>query len=413
MSLEGLPNELILQVADLLDPTDINALAQTNKRFHRLLNPYLYRQDVLSAEHLALNFALRPDPATIHWKKQSPDDDLYEFYHPTSSINSFTLSNNPDLLTRNATIRLSVENGEDLKSKWASDNFLFDIVCASQECNFWLMMKHGADVHAKSPDNRTLLHEAVKGSRTKILRYLIKEGLDVNARDSLGTTPLCLAAEHLNDRAIRLLSDNGADVDARDGTGWTALHTLAYIPAPSPSGYYRSLQALLYYNPDMDARTPRTGCNALHLAVSHRGNSKLINLLLGMGMDIESRCNGGSTPLHFAVTVGNVKAVQHLLDNGAKITTKDNQGRSVLQTAIENQDSRMTKCLLDEGADASTVVKGGTPFLRHLLREKLLWTAVNYLWRPEGDTRVGADESEWDVMESGIDPGPDGMPESS
>ncbi|EEH35089.1 hypothetical protein PAAG_06136 [Paracoccidioides lutzii Pb01] len=413
MYLGSLPNEIILQVADLLAVTEINAVAQTNKRFYRLLNPYLYRQDVFSAEHLALNFALRPDPATTHWKRQGPDDDLYEFYHPTSSINSITFSNNPDLLTRDAIIRLSVENGADLKSKWTSDNFLFDIVCASQECNFWLLMKHGADVHATSPDKQTLLHEAVKGPRTKILRYLIKEGLDVNARDSLGTTPLCLAAEHLNDRAIRLLIDNGADVDARDGTGWTALHTLANIPAPLPTGYYRALQALLYYNPDMDARTPRTGCNALHLAVSHRGSSKLINLLLGMGMDIESRCNGGSTPLHFAVMVGNVKAVQHLLDNGAKITTKDNQGRSVLHTAIENQDPRMTKCLLDEGADASTVVKGGTLFLRHLLREKILWTAVNYLLRPEGDARVGGNENGWEATESGSGPGTDGMRESS
>ncbi|KAF2193472.1 hypothetical protein K469DRAFT_513758, partial [Zopfia rhizophila CBS 207.26] len=58
MPLLGLANELLLCIAEKLESErDINGLTRTNRRFHNLLNTYLYRHNVQRYGGLALLWA--------------------------------------------------------------------------------------------------------------------------------------------------------------------------------------------------------------------------------------------------------------------------------------------------------------------------------------------------------------------
>jgi len=56
-----------------------------------------------------------------------------------------------------------------------------------------------------------------------------------------------------------------------------------------------------------------------------------VKLLLERGADIETRDDGGKTPLSSAAFPGRVDVVQVLLDSGADIETRDDGGKTLLK----------------------------------------------------------------------------------
>ena len=59
MPLSNLPREIILDIADHLDDSGLNALARTNSQMYQFLNKYLYRHDVTRAWSRSLIWAIQ------------------------------------------------------------------------------------------------------------------------------------------------------------------------------------------------------------------------------------------------------------------------------------------------------------------------------------------------------------------
>jgi len=74
----------------------------------------------------------------------------------------------------------------------------------------------------------------------------------------------------------------------------------------------------------------------LHIAAT-RGSIAAIAALLDAGSEINSRGEHGYSPLHEAVAQGNVEAVQLLLLRGASVTAKNDDNQTPLQCCNEKK----------------------------------------------------------------------------
>lgn len=86
------------------------------------------------------------------------------------------------------------------------------------------LLDSGADVNAKSNDNKTALMYAAFNGKVRVVKELLDRGADVNLRShQLGWTALALAAFHGHIDVVSLLLNRGADAQAEDVSGMTAL----------------------------------------------------------------------------------------------------------------------------------------------------------------------------------------------
>jgi uncharacterized protein len=88
-----------------------------------------------------------------------------------------------------------------------------------------LAAMHPALINAQGKEDVTPLHCAVsKQWSAEIVSLLIKHGADVHAKCSLGQTPLFYS---IDVASTRILLEASADVNARDYYGYTVLHNAA------------------------------------------------------------------------------------------------------------------------------------------------------------------------------------------
>jgi ankyrin repeat protein len=143
MTLLDLANELLLSIAgNLTRESDINALAQTNRRLYSLLNLVLYRYAVQRHNHSAL-----------HWAA----------FHGFSSIVCM-------LLAEGASVRATTIRSKRTALHLASAAGHLPIVEA--------LIQMGANVNAQSSTGTTPLHGAVSGGFEGVTQALLENGAD-------------------------------------------------------------------------------------------------------------------------------------------------------------------------------------------------------------------------------------------
>ena len=122
----------------------------------------------------------------------------------------------------------------------------------------------------------SLLHCAAKGENTTIINKLLSLGLHIDSRNNTGVTPLMTAAFCDKQSAFQMLIQNGADPHLKDSDGYSLLHYAA-----------------------------------------QGGTTFIMNKLLSLGLEINSKDLNGKTPLIVAIEENNSKAVKFLMSKGA------------------------------------------------------------------------------------------------
>lgn len=197
MSLSSLPNELILLIAENLEPGPGNECArnlahllQTNRHFSILLTPLLHEAALRDKGYLsALAWAARHG------------------YEPLA--------------------RLALDKGSDANAATAGsgcDCFYTPLLWAVEGGNekiIRMLLERGAEVNLGVP-NFTPLHLATEKDSDTMVELLLGYGADVELREDMGLTPLLMAR---CEKIVKLLLDYGAEVNARAKRGGaTALH---------------------------------------------------------------------------------------------------------------------------------------------------------------------------------------------
>jgi ankyrin repeat protein len=176
----------------------------------------------------------------------------------------------------------------------------------------------------------------------------------VNQRDVTGNTALHYAAFAGNNLLVQLLFQNGANVSANK-TGRTALH----FAAKSGKESTKIVQLLLDQGAEIDAPDD-FGRTALHETVRN-GKLQILGTLLDRGASLERTDFGGITALHIAVENKDVSTVRLLLDRGANPEAADLWGRRALYKAARKGDVDKVQLLLERGADIQAkTFEGGT-----------------------------------------------------
>ena len=120
------------------------------------------------------------------------------------------------------------------------------------------------------------------------MRLLLKKGADVHARAENGWTPLHQATWNGNRAVVKRLVEGGADPNQPDDEGETALHQAAW------RGHAAVMKYLLQADANPNARD-RTGSTALHQAASN-GSEAVAQLLLAEGADPRVEDNDARKP---------------------------------------------------------------------------------------------------------------------
>ncbi len=240
--------------------------------------------------------------------------------------------------------------------------------------------QHPVHARNRTGPHSTPLHVAARQGNIEAVRSLIAQGADVNARDETGETPLYDAACDAPLGVMQVLIANGADVNAKDNYGRVPLDAtfhrekegedtaefllrsgvkvaVGHLISAVKVGYTRLAELIIDEGIDVNARG-EDGSTALHVA-SGWGRIDIAKLLLAKGADVNARTvsqwsDSGSTPLHWAARRGRCDIAGLLLAQRANVNAKDSEGRTPLHVAAKGCHCEVAKLLIDEGADVNT-----------------------------------------------------------
>lgn len=227
-----LPNELILDIAELLESiADLGALVATNRRLYQTLNYILYRRDAKQETGGALGWGARQGLVNVIRMSLAQGADL-NAYVPVTGYDCERWSpwQCPSYITSRGKLtplHLAIFHEKE------------DVAA--------LLIEYGANTKARAnekPAGITTLHMASELGLVSTMQLLLKSGLRVGTTDKGSRTPLYHAVDpspYVGDsrrsKEVSLLLQNGASVTVRDCRGMT------------PEEYHRRLP---WANPGLD-----------------------------------------------------------------------------------------------------------------------------------------------------------------
>ncbi|KAL2070965.1 hypothetical protein VTL71DRAFT_13991 [Oculimacula yallundae] len=182
----------------------------------------------------------------------------------------------------------------------------------------------------------------------EILRKLLTSHLNLDLHPSKGayrSEPTSIASGKNTASSIDL-------ANTADENGIRPLHWAIYGGA---------IEVVIFLLEEADVTVVnRMGNTPLHIA-SARGNSEIVELLLGKEADVNAVNTYGRTPLHEACEEEDVESVRLLLAKTDNVNATDNSGETPLYIASQFiYDHAVMKLLLENGADPNVGAEDGS-----------------------------------------------------
>jgi hypothetical protein len=336
-SLDRVPNELKLMIADCLDLVDIHSLVRTARAENGLLTPYMYRRakDLRSRDGRPY-FLKAVDAgiltAVINFIKVGTSvnmSDPTEPFWPTA-LHSCVQPGNiqiAQLLIQHG-VNMSPVNRfrdtplhyafclEDASEKWTWVRLLVDAGADISACStIWgtilsmatwygnpsivqLLLRRGAIPTIWNAVGDTLLHCPPRDGTAATVGLFVEAGVNIDATNVLDETPLHRAAKYDREDYVQELLQWGANVDAIDEEGRTPLQAfLCWRPSTSAARHivhHETLSEVCAFNGSA-ACVPT--CRSMGF------DEPVVDLLLSAGANIWACRNSTRSPLDWATVV--------------------------------------------------------------------------------------------------------------
>jgi len=358
--LPALPNELLLMLADNLEPCDLNALLRASRHMHALFNTALYKASVKNRGN-----------HTLYWACMKGV--------PAVASRCLALGAPADTACSHHTMVFQGAN---------SETPLFCAINHNKPEVVKVLLDHGVNIDSQSRAGFTPLDVATRSGKDEIIRLLLDKGANINQSSPRSDSPLHYAVifkreQHLG--TIRILLEKGADVNATNGDQSTPLHLAQDKEAA---------EILVAWRADVNV-VNRYDQTPLSYAIKEK-DATWVKLLLRAGAHVNEPNRKGETPLFFIGQPGkerkntDAEIAAVLLEAGAKIGHNDINGSTALHAMCYDGDEETIKLLLSKGSDAcARNRKGLTPLhiaaeeghpaiLRLLLNQGANVNATNY-----------------------------------
>jgi ankyrin repeat protein len=203
-----------------------------------------------------------------------------------------------------------------------------------------LLVKHGADVNARSDDARTaLIIAAGHPGNAPVVQFLLEHGANPNPTVGLGVGASALIEASLAGDAemVRLLLEHG--IEAKNAAG----PAIGFAIAANCS---KCVELITKKKPGPMAYTI-----ALQI-VAMLGDAKAAKFMLDHGADVNAVNEVAYSPLMYAAgsDLIPVEEVKVLLKRGANINAKERFGKTALDFAMFHGDTPIVKLLTQAGA---------------------------------------------------------------
>ena len=197
-------------------------------------------------------------------------------------------------------------------------------------------------VDAKGQDGYTALQYSCRYGMVDVVRTLVKHKANVNARTDSGDTPLKLATINKHDNVVHaLLSDSQCLVDAKGQDGYTALqYSCRY-------GHVYVVRTLVKHKANVNARTD-SGDTPLILAAKHKHDNVMHTLLSDSQCLVDAKGQDGYTALHYSCRYGHVDIVRTLVKHKANGNARTDSGDTPLILAAKHKHDNVVHALLSD-----------------------------------------------------------------
>ena len=213
-----------------------------------------------------------------------------------------------------------------------------------------LLLRTGARLNMHS--HHMPLHMAASNGRAEICRLFVQHGANINHQDENFTTPLHYAAQFGHLLTCKLLLDLGAHIDHCTKYG----HMI--FDAAITSGRATLVNYLLSLGAKVDGVEIPIEEDESELLLSplakaaECNNTKIVNILLNNGAQINRTNHLGLTALSYACRTGALKAAALLLKRGAHPDLdelSEDDDPSMIEIAARSDSTAIVKLLIDSG----------------------------------------------------------------
>ncbi|XP_071088856.1 uncharacterized protein [Haliotis cracherodii] len=222
------------------------------------------------------------------------------------------------------------------------------------QCVFHLLVSKKADLTLRDDHGNSLLHHACTGGNTAIVQHVLTPS-NINTRGQYGRTPVMTAATRGHKRVFDLLVSKKADLTLLDDHGNSLLHlacigvnTAIVQHLVSPSNI--NIRGQYGRTPVMVARC--------------KGHQRVFDLLVSKKAHLTLADDHGNSLLHHACNGGNTAIVQHVL-SPSNINTRGEGGYTPLMTAATAGHKRVFDLLVSKKADLTLVDDHGHSLPHH------------------------------------------------
>ena len=230
-----------------------------------------------------------------------------------------------------------------------------------------LLERNQALVHARNGYGKTALHDAAERGFLEVVQLLIKHGADLMAKSNASETPLSFAAYSGSIPCVQALLDAGVPID----------HDEAGVKQATYAAAANSQHSMLQWLYDKGAVVDVRGCynnNVLHGTVCNCADPAIIRLIMETASKqgttqsvLNARNMHGKTPMVDAVERNRLAAVSVIIQYGPlELETADNDGRTALHWAVSRNIPATTKLLLEKSRSTTFVNKRAGPKFKNM-----------------------------------------------